>query len=117
MVTLIRVSNAIIIHQSACIDIESQRNHIRLHIKSKLFYQFSRRTLPNQIIRIDETAYRFKHRFRRLGVFGRLLSAQFPAQRFFVSGEHKLLVRLISARYLNRCVTVGTLALALLLEM
>ena len=62
MVTLIRVSNAIIIHQSACIDIQLQRESIRLDVKLQLFDKLGRRTLPSRIVRIDEIADSFKHR-------------------------------------------------------
>lgn len=96
----IAVLHEVQIIQLSCIDIQLQRQGIRLDVKLQLFDQLSRRTLPIWIIRIDEIADRFKHRLRRLRVFGRFLSAQFPAQRFFVSGEHELLVGLVSPRYL-----------------
>ena len=70
--------------QLSCINIQFQRKSIRLDVKLQLFDQLGRRTLPSRIVRIYEIAARFKYGFRRLRVFGRFLSAQFPAQCFFV---------------------------------
>ena len=52
--------------QLSCIEIQFQRQGIRLDVKLQLFDQLGSRILPSRIISIDEIADRFKY---RLGLF------------------------------------------------
>ena len=58
---LIAVLHEVQIIQLSCIDIQFQRQGIRLDVKLQLFDQLSRRTLPSRIVCIDEIADCFKY--------------------------------------------------------
>lgn len=62
------IVDAVLIQQSAGVDIQLQRQSIRLDVKLQLFDKLCCCTFPNRIIRIDEIANRFKHRLRRIDV-------------------------------------------------
>ena len=53
---LVAILHKVKIVQLSCIDIQFQRQDIRLDVKLQLFNKLSRRTLPSRIIRIDEIA-------------------------------------------------------------